>query len=168
MRLASSICRLLFGSTGRPRLVAACISLNDFCDSCCTPCAKLFVWEPGCRASYAAIGHVTGQRHGSEHYPDVAPLRCCAVEEHVVRLHDGRFRHLLFIYAHLGTLERVDHFHITIHTMEYIPCHLPHPVTWICNSIINEMQYMPIMACAYILYFTPYAHRAWQATQLRP
>ena len=31
-----------------------------------------------------------------------------------MRLHDGRFRHLLFIYAHLGTLERVDHLDIHI------------------------------------------------------
>ena len=40
-------------------------------------------------------------------------LRLCAVallSNNVVRLHDSRFRHLLFIYAHLGTLERVDHF----------------------------------------------------------
>ena len=39
-------------------------------------------------------------------------LRLCAVallSNNVVRLHDSRFRHLLFIYAHLGTLERVDH-----------------------------------------------------------
>ena len=41
-------------------------------------------------------------------------LRLCAVallRNNVVRLHDGRFQHLLFIYANLGTLERVDHFH---------------------------------------------------------
>ena len=40
-------------------------------------------------------------------------LRLCAVallRNNVVRLHDGRFRHLLFTYANLGTLERVDHF----------------------------------------------------------
>ena len=39
-------------------------------------------------------------------------LRLAAVallSNNVVRLHDSRFRHLLFIYAHLGTLERVDH-----------------------------------------------------------
>ena len=49
-------------------------------------------------------------------------LRLCAVallRNNVVRLHDGRFRHLLFIYANLGTLERVDHI-LTLKCLWYI------------------------------------------------
>ena len=79
-------------------------------------------------------------------------LRLCAVallSNNVVRLHDSRFRHLLFIYAHLGTLERVDHFGHTRNCLQQTAQHaaryLRHPgPLWSCliddPKVLNHVK----------------------------